>query len=208
MQVHRPYKKEDGANRENAQQQLIAGAILLRAMVPLTRPPKPDLAGKPVLIVEQQGKRLTALASASRDERQLDAQGRLLLQADLRLHDALQAEIEGLQEELARRGYNDARVKLLMTLPGVDVNVAETLLAALGDASRFAEPDQAACYLGPVPRTRQSADRSYHGPITKAGNSHGRWCMVQAAHSVAPHPGPLGHFFNKLAILFHFTAKE
>ena len=31
--------------------QVLAGAILLRAMVPLTRPPKADLAGKPVLIV-------------------------------------------------------------------------------------------------------------------------------------------------------------
>jgi transposase len=136
---------------------------------------------------------------ARMDEKQLDAQGRLLLQAELRLHDGLHREIEDLDGELTRRGYSDARVKLLMTLPGVNVNVAETLLAALGDISRFADGDHAASYLGLVPRTRQSADRSYHGPITKAGNSHGRWCMVQAAHQVARHPGPLGHFFKKLA---------
>jgi len=86
-----------------------------------------------------------------------------------------------------------------MTLPGVNVVVAETLLAALGDVSRFRDGDHAASYLGLVPRTRQSADRCYHGPITKAGNSHGRWCMVQAAHHVARHPGPLGYFFKKLA---------
>jgi transposase len=132
-------------------------------------------------------------------EDQLGAQGRLLLDTDLRLHDALEAEIEHLDDELARRGYSDARVKLLMTLPGVNVTVAETLLAALGDISRFRDGDHAASYLGLVPRTRQSADRSYHGPITKAGNSHGRWCMVQAAHHVARHPGPLGHFFKKLS---------
>jgi len=129
----------------------------------------------------------------------LDVQGRLLLDADLRLHDALEREIDALEEELARHGYGDARVKLLMTLPGVDLTVAETLLAALGDVSRFRDGDHAASYLGLVPRTRQSADRCYHGPITKAGNSHGRWAMVQAAHSVAGHPGPLGYFFNKLA---------
>ena len=130
---------------------------------------------------------------------QFDAQGRLILDTDLRLHDAIQREIETLEEDLARRGYNDARVKLLMTLPGVNVMVAETLLAALGDVSRFATADHAASYLGLTPSTRQSGDRCYHGPITKAGNSHARWALVQAAHSVARHPGPLGHFFQKLA---------
>lgn len=130
---------------------------------------------------------------------QLGEQGRLILDADLRLHDAIEREIETLEEELARRGYSDARVKLLMTLPGVDVTVAETLVAALGDVSRFADGDHAASYLGLAPSTRQSADRCYHGPITKAGNSHARWSLVQAAHSVARHPGPLGHFFNRLS---------
>jgi transposase len=130
---------------------------------------------------------------------QLDAQGRLILQADLRLHDAIEREIGTLEEELARRGYSDERVKLLMTLPGVNVMVAETLVAALGDVSRFPDGDHAASYLGLVPSTRQSGDRCYHGPITKAGNSHARWALVQAAHSVARHPGPLGHFFQKLA---------
>ena len=130
---------------------------------------------------------------------QLGEQGRLILDADLRLHDAIEREIETLEEELARRGYSDARVKLLMTLPGVDLMVAETLVAALGDVSRFADGDHAASYLGLAPSTRQSADRCYHGPITKAGNSHARWSLVQAAHSVARHPGPLGHFFNRLS---------
>jgi transposase len=133
------------------------------------------------------------------DEKQLGSQGRLLLDADLRQHDALEREIDGLEDELARRGYSDARLKLLMTLPGVSVTVAQTLLAALGDVSRFRDGDHAASYLGLVPRTRQSADRCYHGPITKAGNSHGRWCMIQAAHCVTRHPGPLGYFFSKLA---------
>jgi transposase len=130
---------------------------------------------------------------------QIGAQGRLILDADLRLHDAIEREIETLEEELSRRGYNDARVKLLMTLPGVDVMVAETLVAALGDISRFPSADHAASYVGLTPSTRQSANRCYHGPITKAGNSHARWSLVQAAHHVARHPGPLGYFFKKLA---------
>lgn len=128
----------------------------------------------------------------------LDAQARLLIDAELQLHDVLQAQLATLDQELARRGQAEPRVKLLMTLPGVDVAVAQAVLAALGDVSRFRDGDRAASYLGLVPKTRASADRSHHGSITKAGNSQARWMLVQAAHAVTRHPGPLGHFFRKL----------
>src|SRR5262249_25363542 len=88
---------------------------------------------------------------------------------------------------------------LLMTLPGVDVTCAQTLLAALGDVKRFRDGDHAAGYLGLAPSTKQSADKCYHGPITKRGNSHARWMLVQAAQRVDKHPGPLGVFFRRLA---------
>jgi hypothetical protein len=87
----------------------------------------------------------------------------------------------------------------VVTLPGVDVAVAESLLSALGDISRFSDADHAASYLGLVPSTKQSADRCYHGPITKQGRSHARWMLVQAAQHIARHPGPLGVFFRRLA---------
>jgi hypothetical protein len=86
-----------------------------------------------------------------------------------------------------------------MTLPGVDFPVAQGLLAAFGDISRFPSADKAAAYLGLVPSTRQSARHCYHGPITKQGNSHARWLLTQAAQAVANHPGPLGVFFRKIA---------
>jgi transposase len=129
----------------------------------------------------------------------LDAQARLLIDVELQLHDVLEAQIAALDQELARRGHAEPRVQLLMTLPGVDVAVAQTVLAALGDVSRFRDGDHAASYLGLVPKTRASADRSHHGSITKAGNSQARWMLVQAAHATVRHPGPLGHFFRKLA---------
>lgn len=132
-------------------------------------------------------------------EMELDQQARLLIDCELRLHDIVDEQIAVLDEQLARRGYSDERVKLLMTLPGVKVAVAEALLAALGDVKRFQDADHAASYLGLVPKTRSSANRCYHGSITKAGNSQARWMLVQAAQHIGRHPGPLGHFFKKLA---------
>lgn len=129
---------------------------------------------------------------------ELDPQGRLLIDSDLRQLASLQQEIDALDQELAQRGHGDQRVKLLMTLPGVDVATAEAMLAAWGDVNRFHDGDHAASYLGLVPSTKQSADRCYHGPITKRGNSHARWMLIQAAQHLDINPGPLGHFFRKL----------
>ena len=129
---------------------------------------------------------------------ELDAQARLLVDSDLRQLDFLQKEIDLLDDELARRGHASPQVKLLMTLPGVDVITAEAMLAAWGDPTRFPDADHAAAYLGLVPSTKQSANQCYHGPITKRGNSQARWMLIEAAQHLDKHPGPLGHFFRRL----------
>ncbi len=129
----------------------------------------------------------------------LDEEGRMTIDSDLRQLDSVHKEIAALDALLSKKGYHDPRVKLLMTQPGVDVGVAHTLLAALGDVSRFPDGDHAASYLGLAPSTRQSAEHCYHGPITKAGNGHARWMMIQAAQHLRTHPGPLGVFFRKIA---------
>jgi transposase len=128
----------------------------------------------------------------------LEEEARLLIASDLTLMDQLQEQIDRFDTLLAQHAWQDERVRLLMTLPGVDVTVAEALLAALGDITRFQTPQQAASYLGLVPSTRQSAAKCYHGPITKQGNVQARWMLVQAAQQLGRHPGPLGNFFRRI----------
>lgn len=128
----------------------------------------------------------------------LDEDAKLLITSDLTLMDQLQEQIDRFDALLAQHAWQDERVRLLMTLPGVDVTVAEALLAALGDITRFKTPQQAASYVGLVPSTRQSAAKCYHGPITKQGNVQARWMLVQAAQQLGRHPGPLGNFFRRI----------
>jgi transposase len=151
----------------------------------LIRPPVDELFGK-------RGRAF--LASLELDER-----GRGQLDAELRLLAAVENELADADTQLAKDGYADPRIHLLVTLPGVDVAVAQTLIAALGDVRRFRDADHAASYLGIVPSTKQSAEHCYHGPITKQGRGHARWMLVQAAQHVGRHPGPLGVFFRRLA---------
>jgi len=131
-------------------------------------------------------------------ELELDEDGRWLLESDLRLLEAVEEEIQRLEAKLAPLAYQREQVKLLMTLPGVGVSVAQGLMAAWGDISRFPDAHRAASYLGLVPSTRQSASHCYHGRITKQGNSQARWLLIQAAQHLDRHPGPLGVFFRRL----------
>lgn len=151
------------------------------------------------LITPQKEKLFSAAGLAWLAAVELDELGRTFVDSDLRLLADIERELAELQPLLVQQAHHDASIKLLMTLPGVDVAVAAALVAAVGDIERFREADQVAGYLGLAPSTYQSADHCYHGPITKAGRSHTRWMLVQAAHHVAKHPGPLGVFFRRLA---------
>ncbi len=122
-----------------------------------------------------------------------------LVMSDLKLMEAINNEIETLEKLLQKEAWNDAQVRLLMTIPGIDYCTGLTLIAAIGDVSRFEDGDRAASYLGLTPSIKQSANTCHYGPITKRGNSHARWMLTQTAQNMARHPGPLGVFFRRLA---------
>ena len=129
----------------------------------------------------------------------LDEDAAVALEAELHLLEHIEADMAQVRWVMMVSGFEDKRVRLLMTLPGVDVAIAQALVSTLGEVNRFPTPDRAAAYLGLVPSTKQSAAHTYHGPITRHGNPHARWLMVQAAQHLSKSPGPLGAFFRKLA---------
>lgn len=130
---------------------------------------------------------------------QLDPLGAQALDRQLFFLEMVSTEAEEFATELAKIAHKSPQAHLLMTIPGVDFPTALTLLAMLGDWNRFANADKAAAYFGLVPSTHQSADKCYHGPITKSGKGHARWMLVQAAQHMDTHPGPIGIFFRRLA---------
>jgi transposase len=55
------------------------------------------------------------------------------------------------------------------------------LVSELGGAWRFTHPRQLMAYLGLVPTENTSGSKRRQGAITKAGNSHARWLLIEAA---------------------------
>lgn len=72
-------------------------------------------------------------------------------------------------------------VDALQGLRGVQVLTAVALVAELGDLARFRHPRQLMAFLGLVPSEYSSGSTRRQGSITKAGNSHARWFVVEAA---------------------------
>ena len=64
----------------------------------------------------------------------------------------------------------------LQAMRGMALVNAATLIAELGDLSRFANPRQLMAYLGLVPSEHSSGGSVKRGGLTKAGNSAARGC--------------------------------
>ncbi len=74
-------------------------------------------------------------------------------------------------------------VEALISLRGVNVLTAVTVLAELGDLTRFDSPRQLMSHLGLVPSEHSSGARRRRSGITKTGNGHVRRVLVEAAWS-------------------------
>ena len=74
-------------------------------------------------------------------------------------------------------------LEALVALRGVDVVTAMTVLAELGDITRFDSPRELMSFLGLVPSEHSSGARRRQGAITKTGNAHVRRVLVEAAWS-------------------------
>jgi transposase len=72
-------------------------------------------------------------------------------------------------------------VDALQALRGVQFTVAVTMVAELGDLTRFDTPRQLMKFLGLIPSEYASGERRRQGAITKAGNTHARRALVEGA---------------------------
>jgi transposase len=74
-------------------------------------------------------------------------------------------------------------VHALQALRGMALIAAATLVAELGDITRFDNPRQLMAYLGLVPSEHSSGTTRRQGAITKAGNGAARRMLIEAAWS-------------------------
>lgn len=94
-------------------------------------------------------------------------------------------------EELATGEAYQEKVKKLGCLIGVKTHTALSMVVEVGDFERFAKPEKFTAFLGLVPSEDSSAEKQNRYSITKAGNSHLRRLLVEAAQAYTR--GNIGH---------------
>ena len=70
-------------------------------------------------------------------------------------------------------------VQALMCMRGFRLTAAAMLVAELGDIRRFSHPRHVMAFLGLVPKQNSTGQTMRMGAITKAGNPHARWILVE-----------------------------
>jgi transposase len=133
-------------------------------------------------------------------EQVLPIDERLTVDGCLRQLDFLGDELAQMDAVIAQQVLGDDDVRRLMTIPGIDVVTATTLVAVIGDVRRFPSSRQLVGYLGLHPTIRQSGNGpGRHGRVSKEGSAAARHVLVEAAWSSAKSPGPLRAFAQRTA---------
>ena len=158
-------------------------AVLMRGLK--DRPPSSDLFGV-------KGRRWLA-------DQQLALCERETVESGLRQVDFLDAEIAAVEQLIAAEALSWPEIKRLMTVPGVNVIVAATFMAAIGDIRRFGDRRKLTAYLGLDPKVRQSGiGPANHGHISKQGSGSARHALVEACWSTVRQPGPIAAFYQRI----------
>jgi transposase len=92
-------------------------------------------------------------------------------------------------EQIASQERYREQTKKLTAFKGIKTLIALSFVADIGDFRRFSSARQFMAYLGVVPSEHSSGNKRRQGGITKAGNSHLRRLLVEAAwHYRSYHP--------------------
>lgn len=109
----------------------------------------------------------------------------LTIERQLSVVEHLDGEIKETEKAIRAAVKETKEMQLLKTIPGVGDVFAATLMAEIGDVSRFKSPRQLQAYAGLVPWVRNSGDREWSGHLTKVGSHWLRWAAIEVAVATA-----------------------
>lgn len=99
--------------------------------------------------------------------------------------DAVQAQIERLQERIRENLEETEDLKLLKTLPGVGLILGSVIALEVGDVKRFPRAENLASYAGTTPRVHSSGGKTRYGQLRGDVNRFLKWAYMEAANVAA-----------------------
>lgn len=157
-----------------------AQAAARRRVDTLAKAERPG-GGRP--IGERKAREIQALARQTIAPPELEAQIAFEMDLLIAQHDLLERQIEVAEARVASL-LDGELARRLQTIPGIGPATAATLIAEIGDISRFPEFDKLVAYVGVHPAERSSGEKG--GPETswemaKTGNAYVRAALYRIA---------------------------
>ena len=109
---------------------------------------------------------------------------RIILEELLAQIDQLDARIDRIETHMELLYANWERKQLvdgIMAFKGFQLIAAMMVVSEVGDFVRFTHPKQLMSYLGLTPAEYSSGGKQKQSGITKCGNSHARWMIIECA---------------------------
>ena len=95
--------------------------------------------------------------------------------------------VKNLEKNVRQISRADARVRLLMSTPGVGPVVA-LYVSAIDDPKRFTSSKRVGAHFGLTPKKYQSGETDISGRISKTGDSSVLAVLYEAAHIILTRP--------------------
>jgi len=103
------------------------------------------------------------------------------LHLELQQWQALQRQIDEVEEKLDAIAKAEPRIALLRSIPGVGPRLSEAIVALLDQPQRFHKAREVSAYVGMVPKELDSGETRRRGRITKHGSRLVRSLLVEVA---------------------------
>jgi transposase len=105
--------------------------------------------------------------------------------------------------QLSRSERYSNNYQLLITVPGIGLLVAMTILVQFGDIARFNTLDELCNYIGLVPKMYSSGDRIQVGKLIRRGRKEIKIMLIEASWIAIRHDPALMAKFNALSKSMH-----
>jgi transposase len=113
-----------------------------------------------------------------------DSAHNIVLEDNLTLIDFNEKRVERIEKEMLNLLDDWQRkplVEAVMAFKGFQLVAAMVTVSEIGTFSRFEHPKKLMAFLGLVPTERTSGGKQRQGGITKCGNPHARWLLIEQA---------------------------
>jgi transposase len=131
---------------------------------------------------------------------ELDPIDRVIMDTTLSSIDNLDTQISIISRQISRYAWESEDVRLILSIPGIDVFSAMLITVEIVDVRRFSTPWKLVSYAGLAPSIRESSGKVKYGKITKQGSPWLRWILVQCAMTAVRYDEHFRTFYERLKI--------